>query len=154
MTKLKWERRDVVHPDCSFDPKGDPFLRGRAKQEFRDDCDINNLIAKYTKLGVWPSGGLGIYEDSVEWPKDLAEAFAIAERAQASFDALPPEVRRRLGNDPRRLAELTDDDLADVRRYYERQAGPPPGDGVEGGTPSVEAKPPKKKSKTEDSDQE
>lgn len=151
--------RRVFHPDCSYSEK-DP-AKGRAKQQFRDDCDINRLIEKYRKLGVWPSGAPGIYEDQASWPKDLAEAFEITARAQEQFSALPAEVRRRLGNDPTRLLELTEEDLKDLRAYVKRQAAAEPvaGDGGRGGVaPAKEATPPKSKpapkAKAEEGDQE
>jgi len=144
--------RRVHHRDCSYVEK-DP-LRGRAKQQFREDCDVNNLVAKYRKLGVWPSGSPGVYEDSVKWPKDLAEAFAISARAAEQFEALPSGVRRRLGNDPRRLADLSADDLEDLRAYLKRQetlASPVVGGG--GGEPPAEPAPAvRKHSKKADKD--
>lgn len=157
MLKERLGRR-VTHPDCSFDPK--ERSRGRAKQEFKEQCDVNFLIAKYRKLGVWPSGAPGVYEDSVSWPKDLAEAFDITARAAEQFEALPAKVRRRLGNDPRRLLELTGEDLEDLRAYLKKQeaATQPPVVGGPGGNPPGKAStPPRKGSaqpKPDEGDQE
>lgn len=156
-------RPRVQHPDCSYSEK-DPS-RGRAKQQFKEDCDLNNLIAKYRKLGVWPSGAPGVYEDEVAWPKDLAQAFEITARAAEQFEALPAQVRRRLGNDPSRLLELEEEDLKDLRAYISRQERPkgaPDDQGSGGGRPpGKEAapkaqKPPKgePKAKPESDDQE
>lgn len=158
--KASMARRRVVHRDCSYVEK-DPF-RGRAKQEFKRETDLNFLIAKYRKLGVWPSGSPEVFDDQASWPKDLAEAFAITAKATEQFAALPAQVRRRLGNDPTRLLELQEDDLQDIRKYLKRQEGPkdaPVGEGSGGSRPpEKEAKPPKKPApkapKVEEDDQE
>lgn len=149
-------RGRVYHRDCSYVEK-DP-MRGQAKQEFRDSSNINVLIAKYRKLGVWPSGSPGVYDDEVTWPKHLGEAFAITARAAEQFEALPATVRRRLGNDPRRLLDLDESDLKDLRSYYRRQEAlkaPAVVQEPEGGRPSDKApKAPKSKAKPESDDQE
>lgn len=147
-------RRRVFHRDCSY--VTNDRCRGRAKQEFRDSSNINVLIAKYRKIGVWPSGSPELYEDSASWPKDLAEAFAISARAAEQFEALPAQVRRRLGNDPRRLLELTDDDLEGIRKYVTRQAPGAPDDQGSGGgrPPGNEPKATKKPEKADEDDQE
>lgn len=150
-------RGRVHHRDCSF--SADDPARGRAQQQFKESSNINVLIAKYRKLGVWPSGAPGVYDDEVTWPKNLGEAFEVTARAAEQFAALPAVVRRKLGNDPRRLLELDEDDLADMRKYLLQQEAQPPVDEGSGGSrpPGKEAKPPKKpeaKPKVEEPDQE
>lgn len=160
MSVLKKKSRGRVHHrDCSWLP--DVRERGRAKQEFKADTNINNIIAKYRRLGVWPSGSPGVFEDQASWPKDLAQAFELTANAVEQFNALPAAVRRRLGNDPTRLAELEEDDLRDIRAFYKRQAAAQPSadDGGDGGVPPVEEATPRKakpapKAKAEQADQE
>lgn len=87
------------------------------KQSMQQDCDINNILAKYQKTGlithVRAGGG---YEDL---PNDLDyhNSLNIVMEAQASFDALPSTVRREFDNDPARfLSFVADPDNVDRMR--------------------------------------
>lgn len=151
--------RVVKARDSSYDPE-DPS-RGRANQEARADADINNLIKKYRALGVWPSGDLSAIPDvdTTLWPKNLEEVFAITARATEQFEALPAEIRRRLGGDPRRLATLSADEREDIERWISKQQVNSKNSPVGGGSgeqpPTRSTKKETTKSaKTDESDQE
>lgn len=71
-----------------------------AKQSFKDECDINNIMKRYTRTGQVPVGvRVGSYGDFCG-PADLLEARELIERADAQFQALPSAVRERFKNSP------------------------------------------------------
>lgn len=80
------------------------------KQAFKDECDVNQIIARFMKTGELPEdqarvprfedvSGLGSYQDAM---------FLVAE-ARSMFAALPSHVRERFGNDPAQLLAFGED---------------------------------------------
>ena len=80
-------------------------------QEFKDECNINSIIARFTRTGVLDStaAGQAIYGDF-----STVEEFQIMQNklinAQANFDTLPSSVRQRFDNDPAKLIAFLADD--------------------------------------------
>jgi len=80
------------------------------RQEFKDECDLNVLLAQYEKNGVWPPPLPGVepqYLDVSEVP-DLMGALEYMSKAEAAFMALPAKVRREFDNDPLRFVEFAE----------------------------------------------
>lgn len=107
MTKLKIRvlgDRHQVGIDCSKDT---PIT----KQSFRDECDINKLMAQYQKTGVMThlTRGLPSYGDFTN-AADYHTASTKVLEAQRAFDELPAEVRTRMRNDPMKLLEFLEDE--------------------------------------------
>lgn len=73
---------------------------GRAKQAFRDECDINNIMRRFHKDGVLTHVARvgGQYFDAE--PVDFREAMTIVLEGQERFSQLPAKVRRHFDNDP------------------------------------------------------
>lgn len=71
------------------------------KQEFKDSCDINNIIAKYQKTGVLEHVNRyqGDYCD-VATELDYRAAQDILIKAEDAFNSLPSSIRDRFANDP------------------------------------------------------
>lgn len=94
--------------DCSQnDPSQD--VQG-AHQEFKDECDINVIIAKHEAKNVpLPASRVeavfGDFSDSTDWHGKLN---AIHE-ANEAFMELPAKIRSRFGNDPGKLLEFLHD---------------------------------------------
>lgn len=88
--------------DCSGDP-------GRTKQEFSEECDINNLLRRYHVTGQAPvmrePGAVGDFSDV----GDYFAAQRLIVRAREQFDALGSEVRDFFRNDPARFLEFMND---------------------------------------------
>lgn len=84
--------------------------RGRTKQEFRDECDLNALMKRYEKTGVAPAGRVGVpqYFDASEVP-DFHSAMQIMVDAENEFMRLPASVRKQFGNDPTAFIEYATD---------------------------------------------
>lgn len=71
-----------------------------AKQSMKDECNINNIVARFQRTGVvdhlnkhGPNYG---FADSIT----LHESMEIVRKAQEMFDDLPSEIRKRFVNDP------------------------------------------------------
>lgn len=75
----------------------------RTKQEFKAECDINNILAQYRQTGmvrhISGQAAQGRYEHLPE-PVDFQEALHQVEAARASFMSLPANVRDRFHNEP------------------------------------------------------
>lgn len=91
--------------DMEVEKKGITFTEpSRTKQDYKEECDINAIMRRYEATGIIShvSELQPIYAD-VSAFGDLQEAYAIMEKAQAGFDALPSALREELGHDPRNL---------------------------------------------------
>lgn len=78
-----------------------------AKQSHKAECDINNIMARYSKTGILPAmirqnPTYGDFSD----PVDYREGLHLVMRAQEQFGALPAAVRERFGNDPYKFLEF------------------------------------------------
>lgn len=74
----------------------------RTKSEFTDDSDINKIMARYKKTGVFPEAfkaGVAQYGDFSEIPTFMEMQNKVI-AAQELFLALPAKVRRTFNNDP------------------------------------------------------
>lgn len=87
----------------SFDVEKNPAAKSRTKQSFRDQVDINNIIARYKRNGVLPAASRqGFYAD-VSNCKDYHGSMNQVIAAENAFMALPAKLRDRFRNDPAEL---------------------------------------------------
>lgn len=106
-----------VDLDCSKD--------GRTRQEYADDCDINVLLARYEKTGVF--NHFNAYEPNyldVSDVPDLQRSLEIISRAQAAFMTLPAATRREFDNDPVKFVTFAQDP-ANIDRMREWKLAEP-----------------------------
>lgn len=73
----------------------------RTKQSFKDECNINNIMARYQKTGVVTH----VNEQKPEYgfaPEiDLQNALNLVQKANEQFAGLPSKIRQRFQNNPR-----------------------------------------------------
>nr|QJB20737.1 MAG: internal scaffolding protein [Microvirus sp.] len=70
------------------------------QQHFKDECDVNNIIAKFVRTGVLPANCRpGDYFDCSNIT-DYQDCLNRVLEAQANFEALPSELRKHFQNDP------------------------------------------------------
>lgn len=83
---------------------------GRTKQEFADECDINNVVALHQATGSLQHVNQGTpqYGDYSN-VLDYQAAKNIVIQAQNAFMQLPAKVRKRMNNDPKQLIEFLED---------------------------------------------
>lgn len=78
-------------------------LPSRTKQEFKAECDINNVLKQYKQTGmvrhISNRAAAGAYQDLPD-SIDFQESMNIVLAAQTAFSTLPSLVRERFGNDP------------------------------------------------------
>lgn len=115
---------------------------GRTQQHFKEETDINNIMAKFAKTGLVDhvnniQGAYGDFSTVQDYQLHLDQVMA----ADAAFMALPSGIRRRFDNDPAHLLAF----LQDPRNRDEAIAlglvepAPPPepkGDQAKPGKPS------------------
>lgn len=89
-------------------------LPSLTQQHFRDECDINHIIARYEQTGMltdpmYPSTRMyefGDYSSVQDYQDSLNSVIA----AREMFDSLPSRIRERFNYDPARLLQFLSDD--------------------------------------------
>lgn len=91
--------------------------KSRTKQSFRDEANINNIMHKYVKTGIMPSGNrkpmYGDFSSGEEFQSIMDRVVA----AELDFSALPSDIRDRFGNKATNLLDF----LADPANEQEAQ---------------------------------
>ena len=88
----------------------------RTQQQFKDECDVNNIIKKYKKTGLIThlQKNPGTYADLTNIPS-YSEALQTIITASEAFNALPSDFRYELHNDPQELIKFLRDPANDER---------------------------------------
>lgn len=93
-------------------PRLHPYQSGElvTKQEFKEECDINVLMKRYQKTGLFPQhpNQQPRYVSNIGMP-DYQEALSIVMTAKEEFAGLNSELRKRFDNDPRLFLEFVND---------------------------------------------
>lgn len=79
-----------------------PAEEGRTKPEFKDDCNINKIMARYRKTGLLPESARASaarYGDFSSVP-DFLEMQNRIIAAEHLFESLPAVVRKQFNNSP------------------------------------------------------
>lgn len=86
----------------------DPSL---THQSFKAECDIRNIMKRYTKTGVLThvNSMSPQYLDASVVP-DYQESLNLIISAQETFDSLPSTLRKRFNNDPLEFLSFTSDE--------------------------------------------
>lgn len=79
----------------TFDPDS-----SRTHQQFKKDCDINHIMARYVKTGVINNVNIKAPQYGIVPSVTFQEAMLLVANAQDTFDALPAEIRKEFGHDP------------------------------------------------------
>ena len=72
----------------------------RTKQSFADECEINNIMAKFQQTGVINHAAKHQASYGEADGTTFQEAMNIVIEAQEAFSDLPSSLRSRFGNDP------------------------------------------------------
>lgn len=81
------------------------------KQEFKDECDINVLMKRYQKTGLFPQhpGSVPRYVSNIGMP-DYQDSLNIVMKAESEFAGLNSELRKRFDNDPAKFLAFVNDE--------------------------------------------
>lgn len=82
-----------------------------AQQQYRDECDINTIMRRFSVTGELPTtGAIPRYEDYTGVVNDYQTAMNALIEADKVFASLPSQVRRRFENDPQQFLEFCTDE--------------------------------------------
>lgn len=106
---------------------------GKTRQEFKDECDINNIVRRYARdqFVSHVNKGVPAFVDVSE-VGDFRAAIDQVRSATEFFGKLPAKVRAKFSNDPARFIdeagglsrdELRELGLAELRRSDRRRRG-------------------------------
>lgn len=81
----------------------------QTKSEFKDECDINNVVKRALRTGMLPTVDReALYADFTEINDYATASIKIAEATQA-FEQLPSDIKEQFGNDVSQLLNFVDD---------------------------------------------
>lgn len=84
-------------------------LISRTKQAHKEECDINNIMAKYIKTGLIEHAKKHQGEYGFATSTDFKESIDIINKAQKMFDELPAKARKKFENDPAEFLDFVQD---------------------------------------------
>lgn len=78
----------------------------RTKQSFKDECDVNNIMARYVKTGLidFTNRNEGRYGDCTG--QTFQAAMEIVASANSMFHELPARIRDRFMNEPKAFLDF------------------------------------------------
>lgn len=77
------------------------------QQHFKDECDINHIVATYQETGIMPQGNREpLFGDFAGIPSSFMESQNLFKEAQDKFYSLPSDLRKMLDNSPQKLLEF------------------------------------------------
>ena len=80
-----------------------------AQQQFKDDCDINTIMARFQKTGAIDHVSKHQPEYGFASPTQFHEAMNIVSFVQSMFNDLPSSVRNEFSNNPEAFLEFVQD---------------------------------------------
>jgi len=105
-TKIKHRRSqaDVTRETIGFDPE-----EGRTKQSHKDECDVNQIMARFQRTGAIThfNKHAAHYEDMTGF--DYTTAMQQVAEAQSMFNELPSSLRDRFQHDPANFLNFVQD---------------------------------------------
>jgi len=119
-------------------------LPSMTKQEFKRECDINNIVKHFSTHGmvnhINAKAAQGAYQDLPD-SMDFQESLHTIKAAETAFMTLPAKVRDRFGQDPAQfLAFMADpENIDEIRKLGLAQApevAPPPVEVIIKGAPA------------------
>lgn len=103
--------------------------KGRTKQSFKDECDINNIIARFLRTGVMDFTQKNEPRYSDVTGIEFDQAMRVVAHARTMFEELPAKIRAEFENDPAAFLDFVQDPAnreACEELGLMRRAEPPP----------------------------
>lgn len=99
----------------------------RTKQSFRDETDVNRIMARYMQTGMISHLNPREPNYGVAPSIDFREAMEIVRNTQTQFMELPASIREQVNNDPAQFLEFvenaSEDDMRDMGLLDPTQVG-------------------------------
>ena len=104
---MKIKKHFDEHPRVQFNTIGESLTH----QAPKDECDINNIMAKWERTGVLDhfNKHQGQYGDFTEIPTNYQESLNSVLLAEEMFNELPSKIRRKFANDPGNFLDFATD---------------------------------------------
>lgn len=99
--------RDKASDESGLDCSVEPSL---TQQSFRDECDINVLVARFGLGAPLPQGMVPPVFGDFTGVDDYQSALNAIMAADERFMQMPAQVRSRFGNDPQQFVEFCSDE--------------------------------------------
>lgn len=80
-----------------------------AKQEFKDDADLNSIMKKFQKTGAIDHAKIHQGRYGFATGQTLHEAATIVANANSMFEDLPSSIRNKFENEPARFLDYVQD---------------------------------------------
>jgi len=105
--EIRTSLQDPIKVTVVFDPENEPSL---TQQQFQKECDINYIVRQNEQTGLLNH----VNQQTPQWgdfgdATDYQASLNLVNAAQASFMALPADVRARFDNDPAKLLTFVTD---------------------------------------------
>ena len=101
-----YDRRRVTAEEHDEKKHGPSMVQ----QHFKEECDINRIILKFTETGFVSHQMPGLPSYGYAPETNFHEAMCIVTEAQETFNALPAELRAEFNNDPGAFLEAFNDE--------------------------------------------
>ena len=98
-----------VRPNGSLDVVTINHEKTMTQQQYKDECDINNIMKKYQQTGDFPTKlQQGVYADltTITDYQDMLHQIQLADEA---FNSLSAPIRAKFQNDPSQLLTFIQD---------------------------------------------
>lgn len=83
---------------------------GRTRQSFKDECDINVIMARYMRTGTLDFLNQREAQYADVTGRDYQQAMLLVAGARSMFQELPSELRSRFDNEPQKLLEFMENE--------------------------------------------
>lgn len=101
-----FDRRRVTAEEHDPEKHGPSMVQ----QQFKDECDINRIILRFTETGMVSHLMPGKPEFGIAPDTTFTEAMYLVTQAQEQFNQLPAEVRAAFQNDPQQFLDAFNDE--------------------------------------------
>ncbi len=102
--------RNIIRHGGPYKKVGIKFAKkGRTKQSFEDECNINLIVAKHTRTGAIAHVNKHQAEYGFATSDDFSTAMRTVTQAQEMFNGLPSAIRNRFANSPGQFLDFVQD---------------------------------------------
>lgn len=127
----------------------------QARQSFKDECDINKIMAKFQKTGILDHYAKHAPQYMDIPAVDYHEALNVIATAESMFEELPSQARKKFGNDPEKFLEFVQnpDNAEELRELGLAHRVPEAAESKQSAEPAVPKEKTKAKSETSASEE-
>lgn len=120
----------------------------KTKQSFRDECDINNILARYQKTGVIDHVKNHSQEYGFASGDSFTESMNLVAAAKSMFEELPSQTRTKFENNPAKFLDFVQNEanipeMREMGLMVPVEAITPPAEPEPATAPTAAPEPPK-----------